>query len=299
MSSEVTFTMDDLSTSYQPAGKGDGKITGSSSKSDVGPGRSTASNILPTNKHVALHELNQMMNATDFQMQQETHDAAAKAADWLRRLTDDDTLFERNEHIDKLLLAKEVISIKHAESALDEIKATFPQIFDGPNLTVINAAFIHHLSTLLVSSRDDMSLCYSDLGRVLSILTMMTFPEGGMPTNQDFQRAMYALRGYYLCGPPASSHTQPESQSLASTEVMEDNNNMIDSVMQLKASLTSWAAATNNATTTMPPVPDTNVLFKDTLDEITTNLDNFFNQHAADDSANNALLISDDIYSPQ
>lgn len=116
--------MDDLSTSYQPAGKGDGKITGSSSssKSDVGPGRSTASNILPTNKHVVLHELNQMMNATDFQMQQETHDAAAKAADWLRRLTDDDTLFERNEHIDKLLLAKEVISIKHAESALDEIK---------------------------------------------------------------------------------------------------------------------------------------------------------------------------------
>lgn len=114
--------MDDLSNPYQSAGKGDDEITGSSSKSDVGL-CDRASAILPTNKDVAWRQLSQMMNAImSAQTQEEKQSAKTKLANWVRRTGDDNPLFESNRHICKLLLAKEVISIEHAEFALHEMK---------------------------------------------------------------------------------------------------------------------------------------------------------------------------------
>ncbi|KAL3297842.1 hypothetical protein RB213_010265 [Colletotrichum asianum] len=256
--------MDDLSTSYQPAGKGDGKITGSSSKSDASD---RASAILPTNKDVVLRQLRQMMNAIDSApTQQEAQSAAEKLKNYVVHLGEDNPLFESNRHVYKLLFEKEVISMEHAESALHEIKTLWPRTFDHPNAAIINAEFLQQLSTLLVSSPADISIRYNQLGRVLWVLAQI-LPEEAMPTSQDLRTAMYFLRGLDFNGrEPASSHTRSESQSRTSTEWMEYDNNeidrMLDTFKRVKAHLPSRVAATNNGKTRMPPAPDFNVLGK-------------------------------------
>ncbi|KAI8219322.1 hypothetical protein K4K54_009584 [Colletotrichum sp. SAR 10_86] len=260
----VTFTMDDLSTSYQPAGKGDGKITGSSSKSDASD---RASAILPTNKDVVLRHLRQMMNAIDSApTQQEAQSAAEKLKNYVIRLGEDNPLFESNRHVYKLLFEKEVISIEHAEFALDEIKTLWPRTFRHPNAAIINAEFLQQLSTLLVSSPEDMSIRFNQLGGVLWVLAKI-LPRAAMPTSQDLRTAIDFVRELGFRGwEPASSHTRSESQSRTSTEWMEYDNNeidrMLDTFKRVMAYLTSRVAATNNGKTRMPPAPDFNVLGK-------------------------------------
>ncbi|KAH0435329.1 hypothetical protein CcaCcLH18_04938 [Colletotrichum camelliae] len=264
--------MDDLSTSYQPAGEGDEKITGNSIKSDAGnrskrDADDRASAILPTNEDVVRRQLTQMMNAIDeAPTQQEKQDAARKLKNWLRYLGVDNTLFESNEHIFELLLAKEVISIEHAELALHEIKTLWPRTFDHPNAAIINAEFLQQLSTLLVSSPDGTTIRYSQLARVLVVLADK-LPEEGTLTSQDFQRAMNFLRILdFSQRPPAGSHTVSKSQSRTPTEWMEHDINQIDRMLdtfkRVKAHLTSREAARNGGKTRMPPAPDFNVLGK-------------------------------------
>ncbi|KAF3803737.1 hypothetical protein GCG54_00004916 [Colletotrichum gloeosporioides] len=256
--------MDDLSTPYQSAGKGDDEITGRSSQSGAGD---RASAILPTNKDVILRQLRQMMNAIDSApTQQEAQSAAEKLKNYVVRLGEDNPLFESKRHICKLLFEKEVISMEHAESALHEIKTLWPRTFDHPNAAIINAEFLQQLSTLLVSSPADMSIRYNQLGRVLWVLAQI-LPEEAMPTSQDLRTAMYFLRGLDFQGrEPASSHARSESQSRTSTEWMEYDNNeidrMLDTFKKVMAHLTSRVAATNNGKTRMPPAPDFNVLGK-------------------------------------
>ncbi|KAJ0339643.1 hypothetical protein COL922a_004190 [Colletotrichum nupharicola] len=260
----VTFTMDDLSTSYQPAGKGDGKITGSSSKSDASD---RASAILPTNKDVVLRQLRQMMNAIDSApTQQEAQSAAEKLKNYVIRLGEDNPLFESNRHVYKLLSEKEVISMEHAELVLHEIKTLWPRTFRHPNAAIINAEFLQQLSTLLVSSPEDMSIRFNQIGGVLWILAQ-NLPRAAMPTSQDLRTAMYFVRELGFRGwEPASSYTRSESQSRTSTEWMEYDNNeidrMLDTFKRVMAHLTSRVAATNNGKTRMPPAPDFNVLGK-------------------------------------
>ncbi|KAJ0319413.1 hypothetical protein Brms1b_003843 [Colletotrichum noveboracense] len=308
--------MDDLSTSYQPAGKGDGKITGSSSKSD------RASAILPTNKDVVLRQLRQMMNAIDSAPTQQ------------------------EAHVYKLLFEKEVISMEHAELALHEIKTLWPRTFRHPNAAIINAEFLQQLSTLLVSSPEDMSIRFNQLGGVLWVLAQ-NLPRAAMPTSQDLRTAMYFVRELGFRGwEPASSYTRSESQSRTSTEWMEYDNNeidrMLDTFKRVMAHLTSRVAATNNGKTRMPPAPDFNVLgkladtigydqaaliteeayshvvalvgdlftavFEEPLKMMKTNHQIFLDEHATndndrasdrtDDRMNSALFVNDDIYNP-
>ncbi|KAI8150670.1 hypothetical protein K4K50_011982 [Colletotrichum sp. SAR 10_71] len=320
---EVSFTMDDLSNPYQSAGKGDDEITGSSSKSDVGL-CDRASAILPTNKDVARRQLCQMMNAImSAQTQEEKQSAKTKLVDWVRRTGEANPLFESNRHICKLLLAKEVISIEDAELALHEMKTLWPEAFNDPNATIFTAEFIQQLSTLLVSSRDEMSIHYGQLGRVLCLLTVIS-PEDDKPTGQKLRLVMNTLRRQDAsAGYPTTSHTQSNLKSLTSTQLVQHINLqidiMVDTFKRVMARLTSRAAAANNGTTTMPPAPDFNVLakladrigydeaariaeeaysllvalmgdvfsavFEDPLKEIKTFGETFLNQHADDDKA--------------
>ncbi|KAJ0372688.1 hypothetical protein COL26b_009130 [Colletotrichum chrysophilum] len=300
----VTFTTDDLSTSYQPAGKGDGKITGSSSKSDASD---RASAILPTNKDVVLRQLRQMMNAID---SAPTQQEAQSAAEKLKNYT------------------------------------LWPRTFRHPNAAIINAEFLQQLSTLLVSSPEDMSIRFNQLGGVLWVLAQ-NLPRAAMPTSQDLRTAMYFVRELGFRGwEPASSYTRSESQSRTSTEWMEYDNNeidrMLDTFKRVMAHLTSRVAATNNGKTRMPPAPDFNVLgkladtidydqaaliteeayshvvalvgdlfnavFEEPLKMMKTNHQIFLDEHATndndrasdrtDDRMNSALFVNDDIYNP-
>lgn len=130
-------------------------------------------------------------------------------------------------------------------------------------------------------------------------------------------------REHASAGYPTTSHTQSNSKSLTSTQLVQHTNlqidRMVDTFEKVMARLTSRAAAASNGTTVMPPAPDFNVLakladtigydeaariaeeaysllvalmgdvfsavFEDPLKEIKTFGETFLNQHADDDKA--------------
>lgn len=168
-----------------------------------------------------------------------------------------------------------------------------------------------------------MSIHYGQLGRVLCLLTVI-LPEDDKPTGQKLRLVMNTLRREHAsAGYPTTSHTQSNSKSLTSTQLVQHTNlqidRMVDTFKKVMARLTSRAAAASNGTTVMPPAPDFNVLakladtigydeaariaeeaysllvalmgdvfsavFEDPLKEIKTFGETFLNQHADDDKA--------------